>query len=293
MKGTQIRMAAIVILALTNIITLYILFQSKSRSEAIIASNQEEISAAYNEIDSISLELDERIRVIDSLGGDIDTLLQIKEQLEADKRYIIRNSNRKINELEDRVEGYRQLLVQQDNEIERLKQMNEALFAENTTLKQQTNQLSRNITALEKKERELESKLEIAGQLRTDNIVIAAINERGRERTASFRDRQIDQIRVSFDVLENEVSPIGSRTIYLVIRDANDNPVFDTERGSGTFIFDQKETFFTAKKEILYDRTLQHVEMSYAKGTPYSPGIYTAGLFADGQLIGMETFEVK
>lgn len=283
-----------IILFLSNAVTIFFFIKTSGEKDSTILAKDNELNEAYINLDSIGIALEEKIRVIDSLGGNIDTLMAIKEQLEADKRYIRSTSNKKIAELEDRVEGYRELLVNQDKEIERLKKMNEALYTENTELKTEKNQLFESINKLTKKEKELTSKLEIAGKLEAENITVYAVNNRGRERANEFRSRQIDQLKITLEIAENEVAPIGSKIIYLVVLDENNQQIFDTNMGSGTFITeDKKELFYTTRQEILYDRTRQELSFTYQHSNKYLPGNYVAAIYADGYKIGETLFSVK
>ena len=77
------------------------------------------------------------------------------------------------------------------------------------------------------------------------------------------------------------------------IIDDNDNVLFDVARGSGTFVLDGKETFYTAKQEILFDNSQQVVSFLYDKGSEYLPGRYVMEVYTEGYLMGSKSFRVK
>ena len=49
-------------------------------------NQQKELDSVYYQLDSISIELGKKILAISQLGGEIDTLIAIKEKLELEKK---------------------------------------------------------------------------------------------------------------------------------------------------------------------------------------------------------------
>jgi len=254
------------------------------------------LMVAYSRLDSISSELNERIVEIEELGGDIEELTLVRDSLEQEKEQLLEarvRSNREIRQLKARVEGYRELLIMKDAEIEELKVVNRELLSENTELKTERNELTQNLRQAQRTQEELTEKVSIASRLVAENIKILAINTRGREKEDEFRARQIDQLRVSFSIGKNDVAPVEGKEILMRIKDQNDNVLFDVARGSGTFVLDGKETFYTAKQQILFDNTQQNVTFMYDKGSEYLPGRYLMEVYTDGYLMGSKSFQVK
>jgi cell division protein ZapB len=64
-------------------------------------------------------------------------------------------------------------------------------------------------------------------------------------------------------------------------------------RGSGTFIYNGKEEFFTASQEILFDNTRQKLSYIYEKGSDYASGKYLVEIYCDDYRIGQGNFVVK
>ena len=133
----------------------------------------------------------------------------------------------------------------------------------------------------------------IASQLKAENIRVTALNDRGRERNSPFRAKQIEQLKIEFNLAENNVAPIEGKKIMTRIIDENGQVIFDVARGSGTFIFNGKEEFYTAAQEILFDNTRQRLTYLYDKGSEYASGEYTLEIYTDDYLIGKSTFEVR
>ena len=255
-----------------------------------------ELNNTLLNLDSISTELDSKIMMIRELGGEVDTLMKVKEKLQAERKLLLTEiSNRKnmISELRDRVDGYKQLLLAKDVEIEQLKEINDQLMTENTELKTEKQQLNDSLSKANKTTTELQEKVAFASRLKVEGMTIYAVNESGKERETEFRNRHINQLKVKFTVAENKVAPIEGKEILIRIVAPDGNVLFDVTRGSGSFMFENRELFYTAKQEILYDKNSQEVTMFYDKGSEYAEGRHIVEVYTDEYLMGTGTFTVK
>ena len=290
--------SAIIIALLSVIIIIqgvkwYLDAQEIKEKDEKIASTEEELAVTMQRMTEISAELDEKIAEIEKLGGNVAELQRAKQEIEDELKRKQRANGRAIKELKDKVEGYEQLLKDKDAEIEKLQSVNKELLTENVSLKTQKNQLGDSISRLTQTKDELENKVAIASHLKAENISILAINDRGKERESPFKSKQISQIKVEFNIAENEVAPIEGKKIMVRIVDQNDQVIFDVARGSGTFMYDGKEEFYTAAQDILYDKTRQKLVYLYEKGSDYESGNYTLEIYTDSYLMGRGEFVVK
>lgn len=286
----------VILVAILLVIVIFF-YQQNQKLEA---QKNKEIELAYLQLDSISNELDKRIATIQELGGDmnklnamIDTLTRAKAQLEDEKRALISRESKKIAELTNKVEGYKELLLIKDEEIAQLKEVNERLIQENTTLKVEKNQLSQSIQELRQKETELETKVATASKLQIEGLKVFAVNKRGKEYEEEFRNRHIEKLKVEFSILENEIAPIEGKEILVRIIAPDGNELFDVTKGSGSFTFEGRELFYTTKQEILYDKTRQQVTFFYEKGSDFAIGRHLVEVYTDDYLMGRGFFIVK
>ena len=291
------RTPVFVIITILLLAAVIFFYYQKNQLEEENRRQQQEIASTILQLDSVSNELDIRIATILELGGDIDTLEALKAQLEADKKQLLVDAEYqrgRIRKLNDRVDGYKELLLMKDEEIEELRVMNEQLTEENTTLKVEKNQLSDSIRRLEKNKQELADKVATASQLEISGMIINAINDRGKERDGGeYRNRHIEQLKIQFTVVENEIAPIEGKDLLLRIIAPDGNVLFDVSRGSGSFTFENRELFFTANQEILYDRNSQLVTFMYDKGSEYAIGQHMVEVYTDDYLMGQGSFIVK
>ncbi len=264
--------------------------------EQKLKETQAELMKTYTQLDSIGNEMQKKIVEIEQLGGDVEELTMIRDSLIQEKEELLEQRTRsykQIRALKSRVAGYKELLVMKDKEIEELKKVNQELLVENTVLKEERNELNQNLRQAKQVQEELTEKVQIASRLVAENIVVAAINPKGKEKEGEFRSRHIDKIKVQFNIAKNDVAPVEGKEILLRIIDDNGNVLFDVAKGSGTFILEGKETFYTLKQEILFDNTEQVVSFLYDKGSEYLPGRYVAEIYTDGYLMGRKSFKVK
>ncbi len=254
---------------------------------------EQEYATTLQRLEELKTELDQRIGEIQKLGGDVTELQKAKDEIDVELKRQQRANGKVIKELKDRVEGYEVLLKTKDEEIEKLKFVNKELLTENVTLKTQKNQLGDSINRLSQSKDELQTKVNIASELKAENIRIVAVNDRGKERESPFKSRQVGQIKVEFNIAENSVAPIEGKKIMIRIVDQNNQVLFDVERGSGTFLYNDKEEFYTSSQEILFDNSRQKLTYLYDKGSEYAGGSYILEIYADNYLMGKGQFVVK
>lgn len=286
----------IIVISLLLVVVFFFYYQNQ-QLEAEKQRQQQEIKETYLKLDSVSVELDLRIDEIEALGGNIDTLEALKAQLEADKKQLLVDAEYqkgRITKLNNRVDGYKELLLIKDEEIAQLKVLNSQLTEENSTLKVEKNQLNESIQELQENREELQQKIAQASRLEIQGLKVIAISERGKERDAdSYRNRHIEQLKIQFTVLDNEIAPIEGKELLIRVVAPDGNVLFDVTRGSGSFTFNQRELFYTAKQEILYDRNSQLVTTFYTKGSDYAIGQHTIEVYTDDYLMGEGAFVVK
>lgn len=274
-------------------IKIYLDTKEKQEVRTQLITTEEELATTMQRLTEISTELDEKITQVEKLGGDVADLKQAKEEIENELRRNRRATGKEIKALKDRVEGYELLLKNKDEEIVKLQSVNKELLTENRSLKTEKNQLGDSLNRLSQSKEELATKVAIASQLKAENIKIVAVNERGKERDSPFKSRQVGKLKIDFNLAENSVAPIEGKKIMIRIIDENGQVLFDVARGSGTFIYNGKEEFYTASQEILFDNTRQKLSYIYDKGSDYVSGTYTLEIYTDDYLIGQGQFVVK
>jgi regulator of replication initiation timing len=290
---STIVIALLSIIIIIQIIKIYLDHQERTEIQTQLSTTEEELASTMQRMEELRVELNQKIDEVRKLGGDVADLQQAKAEIEEQLKRRTQASGKLIKELKDKVEGYELLLKNKDEEIDRLKSVNKALLSENVTLKTEKNQLGDSLNRLSQTKQELASKVALASQLKAENFRIVALNDRGKERESPFRSRQVGKLKIEFTLAENNVAPIEGKKIMIRIIDENSQVLFDVSRGSGTFLYNGKEEFYTAAQEILFDNTRQRLTYLYDKGSDYAPGTYTLEVYCDDYFMGSGKFAVK
>lgn len=295
-KRDQIRITLIVVLILVIAGACFKFYMDYKAQEALQAEYDTTRIELTTKLDSISVELNERILEISELGGDIDSLIVLKDSItsERDQLQRTRKANKAlIKRLDSKVKGYEELLIAKDEEIADLKDLNAKLLEENNDLKVEQNEFKASLNRAAEKERELQNQISLAAKLRAENVKIFNINKRGKEREGDFRSRQAQKVKVTFNLAENDLAPVAGHQIMIQVIDPAGNVIFDVARGSGSFQIDGKEQFYTQMQEIVFDNSKQELSFVYDKGTEFGKGDHKIVILADTYEIGRTIFNVR
>ncbi|SDD19296.1 hypothetical protein SAMN04488104_101844 [Algoriphagus faecimaris] len=295
-QGKNILIIVLVLLVIISGIKLYTDYVDRTKKTEEILLLSSENNELNQRLDSVTYQLNLRIQEIEQLGGDIQALEEVRDQLIAERNSSRQRSAAEIAALNQKISSYNGLLEEKDQEILELRAMNQQLYAENQDLKSTQAQIEEEVAELNLQKESLQSKVNIASQLKAENITIAAINSRGRERvetTKDFRNRQIERIKISFNLADNKVAERGPRNIYVQILAPNEQPIFDVAKGSGTFMLNGNEQFYTVKQDIIFDNSGETLTFFYEKGSDYASGLHQVKVFVDDYQVGSQTFSVK
>ncbi|RPG64031.1 MAG: hypothetical protein CBE50_002225 [Flammeovirgaceae bacterium TMED290] len=292
MKDKKLIFILSVIIIILIVVSSFMIYDNYQK-EQIRIKQQTELDELYLDLDSVSNVLNDKILTISQLGGDIDSLLILKENIEIEKREFRNRAYAQINRLQGKVDGYRELLLAQDEEIEKLKKLNEQLFSENREQKVEINSLNVQIKNINRSNEELEEQIKIAGRLEIKDVQIKAVFTNGSIKINSFKNRSINKLIINFTVLENSLSKIEVLDIYLRIIKPSGQVLYDISKGSGSFTFDRREMFYSTKDEILIDRSEMTYNLEYIKSEELNKGEYQVILYTNNYEIGRGEFIIK
>ena len=275
------------------IIGLAFFIYQNNENEKIKMMQEKELDNVYLELDSISNVLSEKILTISQLGGDIDSLLVLKENLEIEKKEFRTRAYAQINRLQGKVDGYRELLLAQDEEIERLKKVNEQLFEENKEQKIEINNLNSTISNINQSNKKLEEKIEVASRLEILDFEVIGIFRNGSEKKNSFRNRSLDRLSINLTLNENDLAKIEVVDVYISIEKPNGEIIYDISKGSGTFTYEKREEFYTIKEGILVDRSKKELSINYIKNQEFDKGLHKVHFYTNEYKIGSGRFLIK
>lgn len=295
-QSKNIIIIVLVLLVIISGIKLYTDYVDRTKKTEEILLLSTENNELNQRLDSVTYQLDLRIKEIEKLGGDIKALEAVRDQMIAERNSSRQRSASEIAALNGKINNLNNLIAQKDQEILELRAANQQLFDENQDLKSTQAEIEEEVAQLNIQKQDLQAKVDVASMLKAENINIAAVNSRGKERvetTKDFRNRQIERLKVSFNIGDNKVAEKGPRNVYVQILDGNKQPIFDVAKGSGTFMINGQEQFFTVKQDLIFDNSNQELTFYYEKGSDYASGTHEVRIFIDNYPAGSKTFTVK
>jgi myosin heavy subunit len=294
----------ILVLLSINGILFYMQHQTKKKideQEETIRLKNTELEDRIKQYETLKADFERQSQELQSMGITNDSLETKMAAIEADLKKLrsFRNSSFSAadqKKFKERATNFENQLKKKDEEIARLKEDNEVLYGENTNLKTRQNQLTDTITTVKKTNQALSEKVAIASRLEAQQIKVTTINQKGKEREDSdeeFRAKRVDKIKVSFRLAKNDVAEKENKEIMMRLIEPDGAALYNLATGSGTFTANGQETFYTAKRDILFDNSNQEVSLIYSKGSEYKRGVHTIELYSEGSLIGKTTFTLK
>ncbi|MDR0538489.1 MAG: hypothetical protein LBH04_10700 [Tannerellaceae bacterium] len=249
-----------------------------------------EFGELNKEYDQLSMQFEGNMFKIgnDSLFSLLTTEQAKVQQLMEELRTVKATNSKRINELKNELETLRKIMRGYVVQIDSLNTANERLTREKNQAERRYQTVS---SEKEKIEKELEKQTErvtLASRLDATNITIIATNERGK---TVKRIKQMTQFVVTFRIARNITAPTGEKTIYVRIKKPDDDIL--VKNRSNIFPFEGREINYSMKRIIEYDGEEQSVTMYWDIEEYLSPGTYRADIFADGNLIGQQPFELS
>ena len=190
---------------------------------------------------------------------------------------------REIARLKKELATVRAVLRNYVLEIDSLNRLNQNLMAENTRMKGQYTEATRQIEGLSSEKASLSEKVAIAAQLDATGINMVAKKKNGKP-VKKMKDCK--SIEVSFRIARNVTASNGVRTIYVRIT----TPTGDVLGGGGTFSYEDRNIEYSMKKSVEYTGEETPVTMYWQVAEFLSAGTYTVSVFADGNMIGSRSF---
>jgi hypothetical protein len=295
-QNKNIIIIVLVLLVIISGIKLYTDYVDRTKKTEEILLLSTENNELNKRLDSVTYQLDLRIQEIEKLGGDIQALEAVRDQMIAERNSSKQRSSSEIAALNSKITNLNGLIAQKDQEILELRAANQQLFAENEDLKTTKAQIEEEVAQLNIQKQDLQAKVDVASMLKAENISISAVNSRGKERvetTKDFRNKQMERLKVSFNLADNKVAQKGPRNVYVQVLGPNSQPIFDVAKGSGTFMINGAEQFYTVKQDIIFDNSEQDLVFYYEKGSDYASGTHQIKVFVDNYQVGSKTFTVK
>lgn len=275
----------IVIVAGVSFLAVNEYWKNKEMAEVFAVEKQEmenEYSAFATQYDELQVQINN-----DSLREKLESEKLKTQRLLEELRQVKTTNAAEILRLKKELKTVRAVLRTYVIQIDSLNRLNAALMEENQEVKSKYSAATAQINTLSQEKKNLNEKVSLAAQLDATNISALPMNKRGKK---ARKVKDVKKIAISFTIVKNITAETGNKTIYIRIAKP-DNDILS--KGNTTFAYEDREITYSIKKYIEYTGEEQSVTVYWDVEEYLPAGTYTVYIFADGNMIGQNSFTMK
>ncbi len=282
-------MALIGVLIVGLAIVSFLLFRSHSANQEMQQLFEVEKEEMENEYSNFANQYDElQIKINnDSLYQKLEQEKLKTQRLLEELRQVKSSNAAEIMRLRKELKTVRAVMRTYIIQIDSLNRINQQLTSENQSVKKKYNEATQQISSLSEEKKTLNEKVTLASQLDATHITVTPTNKRGKK---TDRIKRITRLDISFTVVKNITAETGQRTLYVRITKPNLEVL--TKSAANTFPYENRNIAYSIKKYIEYTGEEQNVTVYWNVEEFLQAGTYRVDIFADGNLIGSQTFDL-
>lgn len=213
---------------------------------------------------------------------------QLKTQRLLEELRTVKSSNAtEIRRLKKELATLRKVMIGYINQIDSLSKLNARQKEVIADVTRKYNDASRQISSLSEEKNTLNKKVSLAAQLDATNIHIQPVNKRGK---TAKKVKDVVKFKINFTIVKNITAETGERTLYIRITKP-DNDVL-TKNASNIFAYENRDLAYSIKKYIEYNGEEQNVTVYWDVEEYLYAGAYRVDIFAEGTLIGSQSFQL-
>ena len=286
MKKTIIILVVLLVMALAAAVVWLIranqgLQQEKQEMQELAELDKQEME---NEYERFTLQYSEMMTQINN-DSIIEQLTQEQlrtQQLLEELKRVKASDAREIARLKKELATVRSVLRSFIRQVDSLNQVNQALVAENTQVKDELAQSKSVNQGLQQERRTLKEQVAIAAQLDATAITMTPLNKRNK---AAKKLKDCTTIQVAFTVARNVTAANGNRTFYVRIQTPTGQPL-----AAGSFSYENRQLEYSMKKMAEYTGEELTLQTYWTVNEFLEAGDYRVSIFAEGNMIGARTF---
>ena len=288
-KNKKLIIIIILLIVIIGGVSFFAFHQVQENKEMteLFAIEKEEMENEYTTYATQYDELQVQINN-DSLREKLASEQLRTQRLLEELRQVKTSNAAEIMRLKKELKTVRAVLRSYVIQIDSLNKINEALTTENKEVKKKYSEATRQINTLAKEKKSLNEKVTLAAQLDATNIIVQPKNKRGKN---AKKIKDTKKIAVSFTLVKNITAQTGERTLYIRIAKP-DNEVL-SKNASDTFSYENRSLAYSIKKYIEYTGEEQTVTVYWDVEEYLPAGTYNVYIFADGTMIGQQSFSMK
>ncbi len=258
--------------------------QSNKEMQELAELDKKEMENEYQQFADQYSEMKTKINN-DSLVAQLTHEQMRTQELLKELKNVKSTDAREIARLKKELATCRAVIRSYVLEIDSLNRLNQNLTAENTRVRGQYAEATRQIEGLNSDKASLSEKVAIAAQLDANGINMTA-KKKGSAKKNAKKIKDAKLITVSFNIAKNVTASNGQRTLYVRVT----TPAGGVMGASGSFNYENRSLQYSMRKTIEYTGNETPVTMYWNVNEPLNPGTYTVSVFADGQMIGSRAF---
>lgn len=259
--------------------------KNKEMTEVFAVEKQEmenEYSTFAAQYDELQIQINN-----DSLREKLESEKLKTQRLLEELRQVKTTNAAEILRLKKELKTVRAVLRTYVIQIDSLNRLNAALMEENKEVKSKYSAATAQISTLAEEKKSLNEKVTLASQLDATNISVLPMNKRGRK---ARKVKDVKKIAISFTIVKNITAETGNKTLYVRIAKPGNEIL---SKGNTTFAYEDKEITYSIKKYIEYTGEEQSVTVYWNVEEFLPSGTYNVYIFADGNMIGQNSFTLK
>ncbi len=247
--------------------------------------DKKEMESEYQQFANQYSEMKTKI-TNDSLVAQLTAEQEKTERLLKELKDTKSSDAREIARLKKELATVRAVLRSYVIEIDSLNRLNQNLTAENTRIRGQYNEATRQIEGLNTERASLTEKVAIAAQLDATGISMQLKNKRGKK---TDKVSKAKTVQVNFTIAKNVTAQNGQKTFYVRIT----TPSGTVLGGAGNFNYQNRSLEASMKKAVDYDGQETAITTYWNVSQSLMEGTYQVSIFADGNMIGSRSFTFK
>ena len=288
-KNTLLIVAGSLLILLLIGVTILLISEKQTNKELVMEFNldKEDLENQYTDFarqyDELKLTVSN-----DSLSVLLEQE-QLKTQRLLEELRTVKSSNAtEIRRLKKELASLRKVMIGYINQIDSLNRLTAQQKEIIADVTKKYNAASRQIRHFSEEKKNLTKTVTLAAQLDATNISVQPTNKRGK---TAKKVKDIVKFKINFSIVKNITAETGERTLYIRITQP-DNDVL-TKSSSNTFPYENRELVYSIKKYIEYNGEEQAVTVYWDVEEYLYAGTYRVDIFADGTLIGSQSFSLN
>lgn len=259
--------------------------QENKAMQELAELDKQEMENEYRQFADQYSEMKTRISN-DSIVAQLTAEQEKTQRLLAELKQTKANDAREITRLKKELATCRAVIRSYVLEIDSLNRLNQNLVAENSQIRGQYEEATKQIEGLSTEKASLSEKVAIAAQLDATGINMTPMNKRGK---ATDKMDKCKSIQVNFTITKNVTARSGMKTCFVRIT----SPTGSTLGNGGSFNYENRTLTCTMRKDVEYGGQETPVTTYWNVSQALVGGTYQVSIFVDGQMIGSKSFVFK